>query len=81
MADQFDDKVEDTYQAHTFYHQNYHNDCSECYKERRVINAWKTVNASQVEVPVKKCDNHDISYALTGQPCPRCKRLSLRAFD
>lgn len=27
------------------------------------------------------CDNHDIIWPLMGYPCPRCKRLSLFAYD
>jgi hypothetical protein len=36
--------TQDSYLEHNAYHQSYHNDCSECWKERRIINAHKIVN-------------------------------------
>jgi hypothetical protein len=32
-------------------------------------------------IPRKVCDNHDAVWCLMGYPCPRCKRISLFAYD
>lgn len=42
------EKIYDSYKEH-WCHQSFHSDCSECFKENRTINAWKTVNIPQVE--------------------------------
>lgn len=38
-------QVRDTYQEH-WCHQSYHSDCSECFKENRLLKAKKAVVAS-----------------------------------
>lgn len=39
----FDKPIHDEYQEH-IYHQSYHQGCSECFKERRALRAFKLVN-------------------------------------
>jgi len=46
MADSFKEKDIDTYKEH-WCHQSYHKDCSECYKENRLIQSKKTVTAHE----------------------------------
>lgn len=44
MADQFKTEVRDEYGEHVAYHQSFHNDCSECFRENRLLKARVTVN-------------------------------------
>jgi hypothetical protein len=38
-----DGEIIDTYKLH-IYHQSYHSDCSECYKEDRLMAAYRLIN-------------------------------------
>lgn len=49
MADQFKEETIDTYLEHSAYHQEFHSDCSSCYKERRLLQAHRTVNTAKLK--------------------------------
>lgn len=53
MADVIEYKIKDTYQEHS-QHQSFHNDCSECFKENRVIQAHRLVNMAKHEDLIKQ---------------------------
>lgn len=36
-------EVEDSYKEHEAYHQSFHSDCSECYRENRLIKAHRLI--------------------------------------
>ncbi len=50
MSDEIkENEVLDTYKEHNAYHQSYHTNCSQCYKEHRLIAAQRTVNRKILE--------------------------------
>jgi len=56
MSDQFKEKkIEDTEKEHENFHQSFHSDCSECFRENRLLKAKVTV--------IKECEFcHDTGF-------------------
>ena len=50
------EEVRDEYKEHQAYHQEYHSNCSSCYSENRMLQAFRTVNHQQIleEYPALK---------------------------
>lgn len=65
MADEIMKKIEDNYREHQEFHQSYHVDCSECWKERRMLTAFKTVNDNKIRKELKNCATWNGNDPLT----------------
>lgn len=52
---------------HVAYHQSFHSDCSDCRKERRMLEAWKTVNIPPIEMPPRNWAKSVINKIIYGE--------------
>ena len=62
MADQFENKIVDKYLEHIFHVKN-EADCSTCFKENRLINAFVTVNKDTAEFENEREDSIRSDYS------------------
>ncbi len=59
----------DNYKEHGF-HKSYHTDCSECFKERRILQAFRTVNHNKLREELGITNESALRGGLFGRGTP-----------